>query len=395
MNSFNRIIRILKAVTLCFAVFFLFTHVYDYGKAKYDDYKEELEGTDTRPGTDVEITILEDEAAKTTAKKLKDAGLIKYTSAFVKRLQESGMRLQPGTYTLNTGMNTLQMIEIMSPVNEVAEPIAKLTIPEGFTIEQIAARCEDEDICTADEFLNAVNSITTDDFEFLSEVPSGAAVKYKLQGFLFPATYDIFEDTDADDLVAMMLKAFDDYYSDDLRAVAESKGMSTYGVLIRASIIEHEAKLDEERQLISGVIENRLAQGMRLEMCPTVLYPLTNGMYNKPQVYYEDLEIDSPYNTYKNDGLPVGPICNPGLASIRAAINPAEHNYLFYHVDDPEKGSHIFTETYEEHIDTQIIGGPNGIPEDAQDLDGDGLLDYTPEDSGEGDGEASDSEYEE
>ena len=394
MNAFNRIIKVLKAITLCFALFFLCTRVYDYGKAKYDDYQEELKGTSSYHGTDVEVTVEKGDAARTVAEKLKDKGLIKYTSAFTKRLSESGKRLQPGTYTLNTGMNTLQMIETMSPIVEEAEPIDKLTIPEGFTIELIAARVEDQGICSASDFLNAVNSITSERFPYLSEVPAGANVKYKLQGFLFPATYDIYEDTTAEDLVDMMLNAFEDYYSDDLRMIAESRGMSTYGVIVRASIIEREAKLDDERPIIAGVIQNRLDEGMKLEMCPTVLYALTDGKYDKPQVLYEDLEIDSPYNTYLYEGLPVGPICNPGLASIRAAVSPAEHNFLFYHVGDPETGAHIFTETYEEHIDTQIIGGPNGIPEDAEDLDGDGMLDYNPDqETDESDG--SDEEYSE
>lgn len=394
MNAFNRIIKVLKAITLCFALFFLCTRVYDYGKAKYDDYQEELKGTSSYHGTDVEVTVEKGDAARTVAEKLKDKGLIKYTSAFTKRLSESGKRLQPGTYTLNTGMNTLQMIETMSPIVEEAEPIDKLTIPEGFTIELIAARVEDQGICSASDFLNAVNSVTSERFPYLTEVPAGANVKYKLQGFLFPATYDIYEDTTAEDLVDMMLNAFEDYYSDDLRMIAESRGMSTYGVIVRASIIEREAKLDDERPIIAGVIQNRLDEGMKLEMCPTVLYALTDGKYDKPQVLYEDLEIDSPYNTYLYEGLPVGPICNPGLASIRAAVSPAEHNFLFYHVGDPETGAHIFTETYEEHIDTQIIGGPNGIPEDAEDLDGDGMLDYNPDqETDESDG--SDEEYSE
>ena len=116
---------------------------------------------------------------------------------------------------------------------------------------------------------------------------------------------------------------------------------------------EREAKLDEERPIIAGVINNRLEQGMMLQMCPTVLYPITAGLYDKLEVTYEDLEVESPYNTYKNTGLPVGPICNPGAVSMNAVLYPEEHNYLYYHVDDEEIGNHIFTETYEEHVGTQ------------------------------------------
>ena len=129
-----------------------------------------------------------------------------------------------------------------------------------------------------------------------------------------------------------------------------------------ASIVEREAKVAEERATIAGVINNRLDIDMPLQMCPTVLYPLTDGMYDQSQVIYEDLEIESPYNTYKYSGLPEGPICNPGLACIEAVLYPEEHTYYYYHVGDEEAGTHIFTETYQEHVDTQIIGGPNGIP---------------------------------
>ncbi len=370
------LIKFLKGIILIVAVLTLSLHTYDYARGIYNEYLEELEGTASTEGRDVEVTVEKGDSATKIAKMLKKKGLIKFPMAFTNRYKETDFRIQPGTYILNTGMSTLQMIETMSPVAEVIEPIMKLTIPEGFTVEMIAKRCEANDICTAQEFLNAVESVTATNFPFIEGVSVNA--KYKLQGYLFPATYDIYEDTTAQELVQDMLDAFEYYYSAELRAVAESKGMSTQGVIIRASIIEREARLDEERATIAGVIENRLEAGMPLQMCPTVLYPLTDGLYDKPQVLYEDLEIDSPYNTYLYPGLPAGPICNPGLASIKAALAPEEHNYLYYHVGDPETGAHIFTETYEEHVDTQIIGGPTGIPEDTQDLDGDGILDYVP-----------------
>jgi UPF0755 protein len=303
---------------------------------------------------------------------LKDAGLIKYERAFTKRVQNSEYRgkLQSGTFTLNTGMNTLQMIETLSPVIEADTPVDKLVIPEGFTIEQIALRCENQNICTEQEFLNAINSVTTSQFEYLADVPSTANVKYKLQGYIFPATYDIYQDTTAESLVKTMLQTFDNYYTEDLQARAAELGYTSFEVVTRASIVEREAKLEDERSIIAGVINNRLAAGMMLQMCPTVLYPLTDGMYDVGRVLYEDLELDSPYNTYMYEGLPAGPICNPGIACINAVLYPTESNYLYYHVADTETGAHIFTETYQEHIDTQIIGGPNGISqEDANKLD--------------------------
>ncbi|MBO5388048.1 MAG: endolytic transglycosylase MltG [Lachnospiraceae bacterium] len=360
----NGIIRFIKGIILIVAVVALGGIVKDYIKGYYDDYKYELEGTDTKEGLDVVVTIPEGASAKEIAAILEQKGLIKYPKAFVKRLQNSEYRgnLKSGTYTLNTGMNTLEMMAVMSPEYEEILAIDQLVVPEGFTIEMIAARCEEQGICSSEEFLREVSSVTSANFEYLNDVPAGIPVKYKLQGYIFPATYDIYEDTTAKSLVRWMLDTFDNYYTEDMKARAEELGYSSFDVVTRASIVEREAKVASERAVIAGVINNRLNSGMNLEMCPTVLYPLTDGMYDQSQVLYEDLSIESEYNTYLNSGLPVGPICNPGVDCINAVLYPEDHGYYFYHVDDEDAGTHIFTETYEEHIDTQIIGGPNGVP---------------------------------
>lgn len=358
-------IRIIKGIILAVATVFLCMIIYEQFTTYYDAYMEEYQGTYSYVGEDVTVVIPEKASVKKIASILKEAGLIEYERAFVNRLKDSEYRgrLKHGTFVLNTGMNTLEMMEVLSPVDEVNKPIDTLVIPEGFTIEQIADRCEKQDICTASEFINAVNSITTADFPYLADVPAGADVKYKLQGYLFPATYDIYADTTAKSLVEWMLDTFEYHYSGEIEKQAMIMNLNSYEVITRASIIEREARVHEERAIIAGVINNRLSTGMPLQMCPTVLYPLTDGLYNKGQVYYEDLELESPYNTYKYTGLPVGPICNPGKDCINAVLYPETHNFLYYHVDNEEEGTHIFTENYEDHIDTQIIGGPNGVQE--------------------------------
>lgn len=363
------IIRIIKGIILVIAIFALGNLTYKHLRTYYDDYMYEYKGTESTQGEDVSVTIPEGASVKEIAQILKKAGLIDYPRAFTKRLQDSEYRgkLHGGTYTLNTGMTTLEMMAAMSPSYEEDQPVQQLVVPEGFTVEMIAARCEDQGICSATDFLNACKSVTKSDFEYLADIPAGANVKYKVQGFLFPATYDIYENTTAESLVSWMLQTFDNYYTKDLRDRAEELGYTAYEVVTRASIVEREAKVDEERPIIAGVINNRLKADMPLQMCPTVLYPLTDGMYDKSQVLYEDLDLDSPYNTYKNPGLPVGPICNPGIACIDAVLYPTEHNYMYYHVGDEKAGTHIFTETYEEHVDTQIIGGPNGVPAEGGD----------------------------
>lgn len=325
-----------------------------YGYSQYKIYQDEYQGTESTQGEDVVVVIPEGAATKQIAQILKDNGLIQFPSAFVKRVKESEYRgvLQPGEFTLNTGMSTWEMIEILGKVEPTRTVMATLTIPEGFSVEQIAARVDSEGLFTEEEFLEAVQE-NTYDYDFLDSIPEGISVNYRLQGFLFPATYDIYEDTTAHDLVDMMLKKFDEVYTDSMQSQAEAMNYTAFEVVNRAAIVEREAKIDDERPIIAGVINNRLEQGMMLQMCPTVLYPITEGLYDKSEVTYDDLEVESPYNTYKYTGLPVGPICNPGAVSLNAVLNPAEHNYLYYHVDNEETGSHIFTETYEEHVETQ------------------------------------------
>lgn len=305
---------------------------------------------------DGELVTIEIEKGSSTmgiAEKLKEEGLIKYKLVFVLKTRNMGVggQLRYGTFDLhkNAGLEAL-IQELISGGAKKQE--AMFTMPEGYSIEQTALKLEEEGFCSASEFLQAVEMDY--DFEFLQSIPENTDVKYALQGFLFPDTYAISDDMSAQDIVTVMLKQFDAKFTDEMRDRAAQLNKSIYEVVIEASIIERETLVDAEREMVAGVIKNRLEDGMRLQMCPTVLYPLTNGIYDKTTVTNEDTLIDSPYNTYQNAGLPVGPIANPGLPSLEAALNPAEHDYFFYHTDtEKNDGSHIFTKTYQEHVNTQ------------------------------------------
>jgi UPF0755 protein len=322
-------------------------------KGMYNEFMDEYKGTDTVAGEDVTIVVPEGASTKSVAAILHDAGLIDYEYAFIMRVKESDYRgkIQPGTFVLNTGMNTMDMIETLCYVEPVKEVIDTLTVPEGFSVEQIAARCEEKGICTKAEFLQEASSGKYQ-LPFGNDIVS-SSVTYELQGYLFPATYDIFEDTTAESLINNMIDKFNSVYTYEYSNRAAELGYSDYDVLIMASIVEREAQIDSERAIIAGVIYNRLDDDMMLQMCPTVLYPLTEGMYDVTELTYDDLEIVSPYNTYKNYGLPVGPICNPGQASIEAVLYPDDNDYLYYHTSDAGDGSHIFSSTYDEHLSTQ------------------------------------------
>lgn len=306
-------------------------------------------------GENVEIHIEQGTSVSGIAHLLKEKGLIQYERAFTMKAGKLGYasELKYGTFMLHKGMSIDDILKTLAN-SENNQELVKVVIPEGYTVQMIAKRLEEKGVCSADDFLKAANTLDYD-FEFLKGMTIPDGVDYALQGFLFPATYEWKKGTSAETVVKRMLKAFADNVSEEELAKAKTLDKSIYEIITIASIVEREAKLDEERPTIAGVIYNRLDINMKLQMCPTVLYPLTKGMYNVNRVLYKDLTIDSPYNTYKNYGLPIGPIANPGLASIHAALNPEHHEYLFYHTDGTSDGKHIFTKTYEEHEDTRII----------------------------------------
>lgn len=311
-------------------------------------YYSELTRKKSKSGTDVTITIEQGASAQEIAQVLKENGLIKSEKIFLFRakMSDDGDKMNYGTFVLNTGMCIPDIIETLANTAYQKESVT-FAVPEGYSVEQIAARAESLSLCTAEEFLAALS----DEYEysFLKDIPEGADVKYALQGFLFPKTYEFFTDASPHDMVDTMLSQFEKEY----KSVEGSLKLSFYETITLASLIEREALLDEERPRIAGVLYNRLNKGMRLQIDASVVYAITDGAYDVNRVMYSDLEIDSPYNTYKVSGLPSGPICNPGLVSINAAINPESHNYLYYHTDTKKNdGSHIFTETYEEHLST-------------------------------------------
>lgn len=301
----------------------------------------------------VTIEIEQGEGSWEIAGKLKEAGLIHYRIAFFLKARNmgAGAKLRYGTFTLHKDSGLQTIIEDLTNGGALKEE-KMFTVPEGYTIELIAKKLEKEEICTESEFLEAVQKDYG--YWFLKDFSENTGVTYQLQGFLFPETYAISDEMTAEDIVTVMLDQFDTKFTEAMQEQMKVLGKTVYEVVTEASIIERETMIDSERATVAGVIQNRLKKGMRLEMCPTALYPLTNGIYDKTTVTYEDTKVDSPYNTYMNKGLPVGPIANPGVLSLEAALHPEEHEYLYYHTNpDKNDGSHIFTKTYDEHIATQ------------------------------------------
>lgn len=302
----------------------------------------------TSSDKNVIVQIPKGASEKKIAQVLKDNGVIDYQITFRLKMKNSPHRgkLNYGKYTLKKDMCLDDIIEALSKPSELAKGI-RLTIPEGFSAEMIARRCEALGICIADEFLNELKNGKFN-YDFIDDIPERDGVKYKLEGYLFPSTYNFSAQADASKVINTLLGEFEVQYNKVKDMLPE--GMDMAEAINRAALIEREAKLDSERTAISGVIDNRLGIDMILQIDASVVYVISDGLYDVDRVLYKDLEVDSPYNTYKYKGLPAGPICNPGIESIRAAMNPARHKYLYYHTDtEKNDGSHIFSETFAQH----------------------------------------------
>lgn len=275
-------------------------------------------------------------SARQIGQKLQRQGLIRRAWAFEWAARWKGWtsRLQPGAYEFRPSMTPLQMARI---IVEGRVATTWITIPEGYTLRQIAQLLDERGVADEEEFLRLA---TTEGNTFKAPFP----LPPNLEGYLFPNTYRLPQGTGARQAIQAMVSLLDKVVYQQYRSEIQNSGYSFHEILTIASMIEREAKVPEDRALISSVIRNRLRRDMKLEIDATVLYAL--GMH-KSRVLYRDLEIDSDYNTYRRKGLPPGPIANPGVASIEAVLRPANTDYLYY-VARPD-GSHIFTRTIREH----------------------------------------------
>ena len=236
--------------------------------------------------------------------------------------------------------------EAQSSTSDISETSVRLTVPEGYTALRLAWLLEEKEICGADEFIEAVNSYDLTSRTVLDSLSRKENVCFKLEGYLFPATYNFEKHSDPVKVIDAMLDAFESRFDADMRIRANELGFDIHEILTIASIIEKEAKTQEQRGLVSSTIHNRLKKGMRLEYDVTVKY-CTQVI----EVQYPD-QIDHYkyyYNGNRVDGIIAGPICNPGMDSIRAALEPEERNArialikdLYSRKSEPEKFAEEF-----------------------------------------------------
>ncbi|NLO73334.1 MAG: endolytic transglycosylase MltG [candidate division WS1 bacterium] len=287
------------------------------------------------------VEIDSGQSLRQIAQRLEGEGLIRHAWAF--RLQaylsNRARRLQAGTYQLSSDMSTSEIVAALA-TGKFA--LRKITCPEGFTLRETAQLLAREQVCAAPAFHGAATREAVEQILGTILPPKAGHA----EGFLFPDTYLFAVNEAPQRVVDTMITAFKDKFYDPVwvPASAHKPWGNLYQVVTLASIVEREARVDSERPLIAGVLLARLGKGMPLQADATVEYAL--GVHRP--LTLADLKVKSPYNTYLHKGLPPGPICDPGLPSLKAALNPQLTDYLFYFAP-PGSQTHVFSRTFEEH----------------------------------------------
>ena len=327
----------------------------------------------TKPDRKVTVTVAENMSISDLTQELHDKGLVDYPWLFKFYCWYSHAedKIDPGTYELNNLYDYHALVNGMIASTGVRASVT-LTIPEGYECKDIFALLEENGVCTAQALEDAAASYEFD-YDFLADLPYGE--KNRLEGYLFPDTYQFYMGDDPENVIDKFLRNFDNKFTSDLydaldalndrlaqrmrqNAFSETEiadaQLSLYDLITVASLVEKETARTSESATIASVIYNRLCSKLYpcLEIDATIQYALAE---RKEQLSNADKAIISPYNTYTNAGLPVGPIANPGLNSIRAALYPAETDYYFYALGSD--GVHKFSTTYYEHQEFLIAQG--------------------------------------
>ena len=295
---------------------------------------------------EAEITVTEEDTVGSVTDKLKDAGLIEYKWFFrlFCAIASADEKIDPGTYTMNTDMDYRALISAMDAPRSAGErETVRVTIPEGYTVRQIIDALAEAGVNTAANLEEAAMNYEFD-YEFVDNENLGDITR--LEGYLFPDTYDFYVGEQAYSALGRLLDNFQRKMDADILELVENSGYTMREILTIASLIEKETD-GTDRNMIASVIYNRLNNpsyetGGLLQIDAALVYATGHG-----ELTAEDMQLDSPYNLYTNAGLPPTPICNPGLESITAALMPAETDYYYYVLGSD--GTHIYSRTYAEH----------------------------------------------
>ncbi len=287
--------------------------------------------------SEITYTVKKGSGGDDIAKELKSQGIIKNTWFFTFYALGSGSykKLQAGNYNLSPSMSVAQIVKKFASGDVIQNNI---TIIEGWDEKDVAKYLEGKNLTTSKAFLAGMKKDYSADFEFLKSKPK----KVDLEGYLFPDTYQLPEKADAQTVIANALENFDKKLTPEMRAEIAKQKKTIFQIVTMASLIEKEVISQEDKKIVSGILWKRLQNDMPLQIDATISYITGNS-----QIRTADKYIDSPYNTYKYYGLPLGPICNPGIESIMAAIYPTKTAYWYY-LSASGTGETIFSRTLEE-----------------------------------------------
>ncbi|WP_229750079.1 endolytic transglycosylase MltG [Paenibacillus nasutitermitis] len=278
---------------------------------------------------------------------IRDSFLFKYYL----RLKDEGPRFQAGVYALNPGMDKDTIITVLNAGETLKKETIRFTIPEGFTIEQIADTLSKAGYVDKEAFLKLADTDRSwGDAEAARGIPKDKpSLKHRLEGYLFPETYELEKDSQPEAIIIRMLMELDhklDSLPENWEEPMLERGIDFHALMTIASLVEREVVVDEERPIVAGIIYNRLDKGMPLQIDASVQYALPAP---KERLLEEDTKVDSPYNTYRVKGMPPGPIASPSLKSIEAALFPEDTDYLYYVTKKDGSHEHLFGRTLKEH----------------------------------------------
>lgn len=300
-------------------------------------------GDDEGHGDNISIKIESGMSTEEIAQNLQEHAIINNGLGFriLARLEGKDTQFKEGIYYFRVGMNINSVLDrlVQGPESQVV----RITIPEGFTVEDIANLLEKENLTTKEEFCKVAKDYTP--YDYMKEATENKDIKYAVEGFLFPDTYDIDRSYGAKQIMQIMVDNFDHRLNSEMRERAKEENLSIFELVTMASLVEKEAKFAEDRPIIADVFFKRLENHMMLQSDATIQYALDE---HKEEFSIEDTKLASPYNTYQHEGLTPGPIGNPGLASIEAVLYPATTDYLYFVADS--KGHNHYSVTYDEHL---------------------------------------------
>lgn len=294
------------------------------------------------------FVVLSGESVKKIGENLFNADLIKsqfYFKIYVWQ-KDKQAELQAGEYLLNPSMPITEIVEILTKGRSLSKE-KNIKIIEGWNIRDVDSYLADTGVILDGEFVEIAKKgirnyeLGIMEFKFLNDAPASAS----MEGYLFPDTYRIYQDSSAEDIIKKMLDNFDKKLTDEMRAEINKQGKTIYEIITTASVVEKEVRTLEDMKIVSGIFWDRIKYGQPLESCATLAYVL--GV-NKKQYTIEDTKVDSLYNMYQNKGLPPGPICNPGLSAIQAAVYPEFTDYNYF-LSRPDTGETVFSKTFDEH----------------------------------------------